>query len=466
MAPNRMIARWLQATLALFALGGLLALGGCGGGSGAPNNPYNPPPETPGPLFVLPSALTAFSNTPTTLTISGGAPPYQVFSSNPSALPVAQTSINGDIVLLPAAVAADTTVLITVQDAIGQRASSTVTVRAAPIFNTLTIKPSSAACGANTICSGQTGTVTVTVLGPGGVGIPNRQVRFDVVDGEFAIQSNNPATPLVQTLTAVSDSVGVATVVIQANVGAPTQPAFIRATELTTGNQVTGQFTIVQTNNGAAVLSVVPPTATITGVFTDECVAGFAVDYFIFGGTPPYRVTNTFPTTVTLVNNIVPVSGGSFRAITTTACVNPAVFSIVDATGLQTTATLINKPGTTTPTPPPVTPPSVFATPGQIDATISGCDGNTFNFAIAGGTPPYNVVATGTFGTNKVQPQINPQTLAAAGIVQVSGLIGSPGPADGFPAGQGQNRYSFTVVDSLGTADNFTVICTPGPNPI
>ena len=143
--------------------------------------------------------------------------------------------------LLPGTVTADTTVLITVQDAIGQRASSTVTVRAAPIFNTLTIKPSSAACGSeHDLLGTDWDSATVTVLGPGGVGIPNRQVRFDVVDGDFAIQSNNPATPLVQTLTVVSDANGVATVFIQANFGAATQPATIRATELTTGNQVNG----------------------------------------------------------------------------------------------------------------------------------------------------------------------------------------------------------------------------------
>ncbi|MFI4953804.1 MAG: hypothetical protein ACHP7M_11750 [Burkholderiales bacterium] len=455
-----MIARWLQAVLALVALGGLLALGGCGGGSGAPNNPFNPPPPAPGPLFILPAAATVYSNTPTTLTITGGAAPFFIVSSNTAVLPVAQNSINGDVVLLPGNVTADTVVLITAQDAIGQRASSTVTVKAAPIFNTLVIKPSSAACGANTICSGQTGTATVTVTGPGGVGIPNRQVQFEVVDGDFAIQSNNPATPLVSTLTVVSDGVGVATVVIQANVGVATQPAFIRATELISGNHVTGQFTIVQTNNGSAVLSVVPPTATITGAFVNECLGGFAVDYFIFGGTPPYHVSNTFPTTVTLVNTTVGVSGGSFRAITTTACVNPAIFSIVDASGLQTTATLINLPGTATPTPPPVTPPNVFATPGSIDATVTLCEGNTFNFAIAGGTPPYNMIATGTFGTNKVAPVPSPQTLAAAGIVQVSGLH------DGFPNASHQNRYDFTVIDSLGTSDGFSVTCQSGSNPI
>jgi hypothetical protein len=182
-------------------------------------------------------------------------------------LPVAQAPSGNTIVLLPGPVVADTSVTITVQDAVGQKATSTVTVKAAPIFGTLTIKPSGAACGIN-ICSGQVGTASVTVTGPGGVPIQGRQVRFDVVDGDFAIQSNNPGAPLVPTLTVVSDSNGVATVFIQANLGAPTQPATIRATELTTGNQVTGQFTIVQTT----ALSVLPPDATITAPDNTGCL--------------------------------------------------------------------------------------------------------------------------------------------------------------------------------------------------
>jgi hypothetical protein len=443
-----MIVGWLRPAAALFALAGLLALGGCGGGSGAPNNPYNPPPPPPGPVFVLPATLTAFSNTPTTLAISGGAAPFSVFSSNPSVLPVAQVSTNGDIVLLPGNVSADTTVLITVQDAIGQRASSSVTVRPAPIFNTLVIKPSSAACGANTICSGQTGSATVTVLGPGGIGIPNRQVRFDVVDGAFAIQSNNPATPLVQTLTVVSDANGVATVFIQANFGAATQPAVLRATELTTGNQVNGLFTIV-----AAALTVIPNTVTVTGPDTSTCFGGAVIDYFIYGGSPPYHVSSTIPSAVVLTNSTVTTSGGSFRVTTTGQCVNPAIFSIVDSTGLQTTANLVNLPGTAAPAPPPT--PGVFATPGAIDATMTGCNGVTFTVFIAGGTPPYNVSPTGGFDLAKPAPLVVPQVLAAAGGVQISGLLDNLSP----PAGR--NRYDFLVTDATGGIDNFHILCTP-----
>jgi hypothetical protein len=243
----------------------------------------------------------------------------------------------------------------------------------------------------------------VTVTLPTGAPAPGRQVRFDVVSGAFAIQSNDPANPLVSTLTVVADQFGKATVVIQANVNAPTQPGLLRATELTTGEEQTAQFTIVQTINGGAILSVVPSTATITGAFINQCSAGFRVDYYIYGGTPPYRVTSTFPQAVQLLGTPVLVAGGAFTAITNGTCVNPLVFSIVDAVGLQTTATLINQPGTATP-PGPTPPQALSILPSSI--TFALCAGKSVQFTIIGGTPPYNV-STSTPGILVTPPIVN-----------------------------------------------------------
>src|ERR1700688_4108115 len=206
MASNSMSNKWLRPVLALCALAGLLALGGCGGGSGAPNNPFAPKPAPVGPVFVLPADAVVYSHTPATLQVSGGAPPYQAFSSNSAVLPVAQNVDTGVIVLIAGDVTAHTGVVLTVQDAIGQTATSSVTVRPAPLFNTLTVVPSRTVCGTNAVCSGDTATATVQVLGMEGAGIPNRQVRFDVVLGAFGIQSSDPAQPLVSSLTVVSDA--------------------------------------------------------------------------------------------------------------------------------------------------------------------------------------------------------------------------------------------------------------------
>ena len=116
--------------------------------------------------------------------------------------------------------------------------------------------------------------------------------------------------------------------VLQATVNAPTQSAQLRATDVTTGNAVTAAFTIVQQTDGSAILSVVPGTATITGANNTVCSAGFRIDYYIYGGTPPYHVASSFPTAVTILNTPVTASGGFFEALTNGTCVNPLTFTI------------------------------------------------------------------------------------------------------------------------------------------
>lgn len=457
MLPKQMNAALLRLVLALFAASGLLVLGGCGGGSGAPNNPYAPGPITPGPLFILPSTATAYSNTPSTLTITGGAPPYFAVSSNSAVLPVTLSPGSSTIVLIPATVLSDTVVQVTAQDSIGQTASSTITVKAAPIFNTLSIKPNSTACGSNAICSGQEGTASVTVTGPGGAGIPNRQVRFDVVTGDYAIESNNPAQPLVSTLTVVSDSLGVAQVIIQATPSAFTQPALLRATELTTGNQVTAQFTIVQTINGTA-LVVVPGTATITGPDNATCSSGFRIDYFIYGGTPPYVISSTFPNAVTLLNQIVGAAGLAFTAITNGTCVNPLVFTIQDARGLQTTASLLNLPGTVAPPTPPTPPPTAIDVQPSNQQVALPCDGVSVSVLVQGGIAPYNISAQTEIvnGANTTPIVTNP-VLTQPGFV----LINLPNQPGGLPT-PANTAYNFLASDSTSPTagtQTFRVVC-------
>ena len=444
MAPNRLTVRWLRPALATLGFAALAVLGGCGGGSGAPNNPYAPQPVPPSPLLILPGAITVYSNTPVSLTVVGGVAPYYVVSSDPTILPLGSSTSTGTVVLLPASVLASTQVQITVTDSAGTQAQASATVEPAPIFNALTVTPASAACGANTVCSGQTATAAVTVSGPGGAPIPNRQVRFDVISGAFAIQSSDPATPLVSTLTVLSDAFGHAQVIVQANADAPTQPAQLRATDVTSGNQQTAQFTIVQTINGSAVLSVVPATATITGPDTADCSSGFTVTYYIYGGTPPYSVKSTFPNAVNILGQPVLMSGGAFTAVTNGTCVNPLTFTISDASGLQTTATLINTPGTAAPPTPP--PSALSASPGK--QTVA-CSGFTISVLIGGGTEPYSISAAAVGG---ITPVVIPNPLPTPGYVYISGMVAPVPPV----------TYSFLLSDVSKPQQtaSFTITCS------
>jgi hypothetical protein len=392
-----------------------------------------PESTTPAPpLAVLPSSLTIFSGVATSVSVTGGVPPYTAFSSNSAVLPITQAVTGSAIPLLAANVSADTAVTLTVADSVGKTATAAITVRAATLFSAVVVKPNLTDCGTTAICSGQTGTATVTLQLPGGGAAPGRQVRFDVVAGPYAIAATGGGAS-AQSVTVVSDALGNAQVIIRANVDAPTQPAQIRATDITSGQQLTGDFLIQQRTDGSTILTVVPPEATITGAFTDECSLGFRIDYFIYGGTPPYRITQAFPTASVVIGTsgvpgdsaIVTAAGGFFEAVTNGTCVNPQTFSILDATGRQTTAQLFNLVGTTAPTPP--TPaPDLSVVPGGVTFDCTAVTGNVVDFVISGGTPPYNASASPRNGTSPtIQSQNTPPngSFAATPVVTRSGGI-------------------------------------------
>lgn len=414
MTEIRHFAGWLRSLAGLAAVAGALALSGCGGGSGAPNNFFDQF------ITVTPSTAVAYSGVPTTLTINGGAGPFQVTSSNSAVLPPALSGRT--VVLLANNVTTDTPVNITVKD-LGPLINQTeiivpVTVRAAPLLNSFTITPNLQDCG-TAVCSGQTATASVVVRGPEGGPLAKRPVRFDVVGSAYAIVTNNLAQPLTNSLTVETDSTGTASVVIKANTNAPAQVAQMSVTDLTSGQTLTGNFTIVQITDGSEVLTVVPDETTITGPFTNVCSTGFRVAYFIYGGTPPYRINNPVPTGVTLVNPVVNDNGGSFEVITNGTCLDGVDFSIVDATGRQTTAALTNEAGSGTP---PVVTPAIAVSPPNYGTSGSpiNCTGATFNFVITGGLPPYNVASAGGI----VDP--NPVD-ASPGSVAVSGFVNGSG---------------------------------------
>ena len=444
MKPTRLIGAWIRPLTGLVALATLAVLGGCGGGSGAPNNPYAPGPTLPSSLAVLPSAATVYPGTPSTLTVGGGTPPYHAFSSNQAVLPVAANVSGSQVLLVANPVDVDTTLGITVADSGGQSIPVTVLVKPAPLFAGLTVLASSNECGAANVCSGATGTAAVTAKGVAGAALAGRQIRFDVVYGPYALQTTNPAAPLAQTLTVVTDINGVARVGIQTVVDSPTQPAQVRAIDLTSWQQVTGNFTVVNSTTTSAI-TVIPPKATITGFYKNQCTDGFQIDYFIYGGNPPYRVSSTFPTAVGLFPTTVTASGGSFRATTNGTCVAPLTFTIADAAGKQTTAELENLPGSADiPTEPP---PTLTVSP--TNAAYAACTGRTINVLVAGGTAPYSAFAIGSPPSTVT---VTPQPLAAPGFVALTGLVS---PATG------SNTYNFRVVDVASSVASFTITCVP-----
>lgn len=451
----------LRALLALLGLAGILVLAGCGGGSGAPNNPYTPPPPVIPPLTILPGAVTVYPGTPATVTVSGGVTPYRAFTSDGTTLPVA-TTVSGDTVVLSAnQVTESKAVTLTIQDAASTTASATVQVVPAPLLPTgitVTANPNPACAVAdNTLCSGATGTALVKVTGAGGTGISGRAVRFDVVQGNFSIVSTNPAQPLVSTLTTTTDVNGNARVVLSVPADTPTQTGVVRATDVTTGNQVTGTFVIQQITIGGQTLSVLPlGTTTITGPDNQHCSSGVSVTNYIFGGTPPYQVGVNFPGAVTLSGVPVTRSNGAFVTTTNGTCFVNLTYVITDANGLTIPAgnypLVTNQVGTTAP---PVTPTALVVTPGAI-SKANCVPANTFQFIGTGGVTPYSAVVTST--TSSTSPSLTPQTGITGGqAVTVSG-ISSPSQTTITLFDSSNPRQSGSVtIDCTGT--------TPPPTP-
>ncbi len=439
---------WLRPALALFALAGVLSLTACGGGSGAVNGPGSGG-QVVTAVSVLPPSQTVYPGTPAEFTISGGVAPYRAFSSNSNVLPVAQNVIGNSVQLFANSVSQATTVTVTVQDNVGQTAVTSVAVAPAVLFpNGLTITPSDSTCGSASLCTGTTGSARVQATGIAGSTIANRTIRFDVVYGAFGILSTNPTSPLVQSMTVPTDNSGIAEVGIKALVDVTTQPAQLQATDVSTGQVLIGNFTIVRNQDGSQFLAVIPDTATIVSNSASSCSSGVAVDYRVYGGTPPYRVTPSFPQFITIVNPIVSTSGGYFEARTNGGCVDPLVFSILDSAGKQTTAQLINKPceGCTDSGGGGGGSGSLSVSPTELGSATTSCN-NTFTVNISGGTPPYNIQQS-----SPASPLATfPSTLNSPGTASFSGLTGDSGTVV---------TYTFAVSDGFSPPDSKTVTIT------
>ena len=359
----------IKSLLSVAALAALSLLAGCGGGgavtpSCADNNSCPVVVVTP-PLVINPVALNAYAGTPVVITISSGVGPFQVFTSDATVLPVTQVVSGASITLVPNAVNADQVVSLTVRDAAGQSSVVAVTVKPSPLLGSLTITPTSnttcAGVGASVIdkaaiCSGESGLAALTISSNATSILPNRQVRFDVVQGGYNFVIDQAGTVVAKTITVLTDQNGRANAVIRTDPAAASQVGLLRATDVVSGNRVDASFTIVQAINGTGVLSLVPESWTVTGYFNDEC-APSGVDYLIYGGLAPYTVTNTLPAQITLFANgvssaasvIVPQAGGRFRAFANylSPCSGyEASFVVTDATGRNVTAKYLGKPGT------------------------------------------------------------------------------------------------------------------------
>ncbi len=423
--PGYRFAAWLRPLLNLAALAGVLSLAACGGGNGAPNNPFQ---GGAGPLAISPSVANLYSATRTPLSSEVMRSPYAITSSDQAVLPVVGVLDGNTLVVTPGNVGADTPITLTVRDAQNQSVTAALTVKPAlllPNSITITGNPACSSSG-GTLCSGQNGTASVLVTGPAGAPLAGRQIRFDVVQGNFSFV-NTAGQQLVSSLAVTSDQNGFAVVQLQVPTSATTQIATIRATDVASGNAISSNFTIVAFNDGAAVLSVSPTSISVPGAPHDppRCAIGIPVTYYVFGGTPPYTVAASLPTFVSITGTPVVNSGGGFT-VRANACVDE-VLTITDASGRFITASFASVLGpaattgggtggtdcTFSPTPtgcPTVSPTTLSLTActgagasanAQVTSTSTPVAGapSGLTALITGSTSPYTLTVTRASGT-------------------------------------------------------------------
>lgn len=390
--------------LAVLVAAGVASCSGAVSGTPVVNDPSR--------ILILPGTATAFSGLPTTFTITGGTGAYIASSSNQAVIHVSGSVNGGTLTVVPEPVLADTTVTITVRDTgTTTPATSTVTVKPGTINNDITITPSSTQgtiCPTGTVCSGGDAVVSAT-LSQGGIPLPARGVRFEVISGDFLFITSAPGATtetLATSITVITDERGKATARIRAGANASNQTAILQVTDLGTGAFQRTGFVIAQATGTSPGFFATPTAATFQGARTDQCASstdanGGSINatFYIFGGVPPYTANST-SSAFSLDTNFVSQSGGGFRVFPNGQCVDTPGAPIVirDTSGRTVTVTVANIRGTEAIPPLTVAPDAVSLSSCSSRATIRASGGTgTYNASAGSGALLIERIDASTF---------------------------------------------------------------------
>jgi hypothetical protein len=402
----------------------LVLLTSCGsGGVGMP------PVTDPDKITVLPLNATMYSGLPTTFSITGGTGAYIVSSSNQAIVPVASTLVGSSITIVPNPVLTDTTLTLTARDT-GTTAptSVTLTVKPGTVSNSISIAPSSTAC-APALCSGGDAVISA-VISQGGTPLAARGVRFEAVSGDFMFitsPANAPET-LANSVLVATDETGTARARIRASSSAPNQTGILQVTDIASGAYQRTSLIIAASSTSDAAFFTVPTAIDYTGPDNAHCAGSTTsapeTSVFIFGGAPPYTISNSAPGAFAVNTSVVGASGGSFRVSPQGPCVTSATIAVTDLARRTITVTLSNKLGTSAPV------VALAVTPASV--SLATCT-QTASATITGGAGTY--VAADSSGELTVT--------VSGSLITVKRAAGSPAPSS--------NSIPVTVSDGTRT---------------
>jgi hypothetical protein len=253
------------------------------------------------------------------------------------------------------------------------------------VSNVVTVTPT-APCNGNTssVCPGGDAQVRV-VLTQNGIPLAGRVVSFTVVSGAISIvNSVNGVDTLSRTGTTVTDANGAATIRVQADASAGAQTALIDITDVATGYTVRTAVQIGAAPNAA--LNAQPNSITFQGTAPNTCASGTQADVIVFGGKPPYSISN--PGVFTVSPTVVTSNPGRFTVTATGQCSAGSQIAIVDANGATTNVTVTNKLSDVQPTPTPTftVAPTTVSLGSCSDRASVALTGGTGNYFAASGS--------------------------------------------------------------------------------
>jgi hypothetical protein len=232
---------------------------------------------------------------------------------------------------------------------------------------------------------------------------------------------------------------------IRALADAPNQTALLQVTDLDSGAFQRSSFLIAQSTGTSPGFFVTPTSVTFSGRVSGQCATGQEAVFFVFGGSPPYTVSNSAPSAFTLSDGTVFNSGDGFFIRTRGPCATDAVFVVRDSAGRTVTVTASNVEGA------PPTP--VVVAPEEV--TITSCNDRA-SVTIAGGTGTYFAATS-----NALLVTVSGTT---ATIERRSGPSGSlPDPTD-LQVGISDGRTNTTVDVHLVGEGRRTVSQTGAPS--
>lgn len=348
-------------------------------------DPGPTPGGSPTAVVISPPTATLFSNQPTTFVVTGGNGSYIITSSNQAVIPLAGSFTGSSFTVVPNTVAEDTPVTLTVRDTgTATAANASLTVRPRTINNVVTITPSasqSAACG-TAVCAGGDAEVRVT-LAQNGFPLVGRTVRFDVISGDVRIITSAAGLPetLSTSGTTTTDDTGSARMRIRVLNDATSQTALLQVTDTSSGFTQRAAVTIAPSSN--APLNAQPSTIVFQGTTPQTCASGISADVIVFGGRPPYLISQ--PGSFTVSPSLVTQSGGRFTVTANGQCSAGSQIAVVDGNGATVSVTASNTLSAV-PAPTPPTTPEFSVAPTQV--TLNSCN-DTASVIAVGGTGAY-----------------------------------------------------------------------------